>query len=423
MWEVPMRIIETGDPAVWEARSSGHVGVFFFGLSFLLVGLFVMSLPLGLFPVEGDTAPWYMLVPFGSIFAAVGLGLMAGRRGIVIDRQRHRVVRWYGLLFPMVRRESLLGLCDRLALTREVRKSEKSTRIVYPVRLESTAQDGIIHIEEPLDYQEARRTAESLAGFLRLPLVDLSSGKEVVREPDRLDESIRERARRTGEEMPDAVAPPQMRSTLQEESGTLHIQIPPTGVTAVHRFCLIATLILVGVAAFVVTPFLELEVPDPMSYLLIGFMGAGFVLLPLVSVLSRVAQKARSRCTVQASRSLLRVEQGKKVTEIFADELEELEIHESAPPAGITQAPDGRLMIDKSAVRQGPGNRRLPSTGSGQMTPVGPVLSFLMSAMMKTGPGTSISARSDKKSVRFGAGLGKEELFYIYARLKRTMAA
>jgi hypothetical protein len=339
MGEVPMRIVKTGDPAVWEARSSGHVGLFFFGLSCLLVGLFVMSLPLGLVPVEGDTAPWYMLVPFGSIFAMVGLGLMAGRRGIVIDRQRHRVVRWYGLLCPMVRRESLLGLCDRLALTREVRKSDKSTRIVYPVRLEGNAQDAVIHIEEPLDYQEARRTAESLARFLRLPLMDLSSGKEVVREPDRLDESIRERARRTEEEMPDAVAPPQMRSTLREESGTLHIQVPPTGVTAVHRFYLIATLVFIGVAAFVVTPFLEFEVRDPMSYLFIGFIGVGFVLLPLVSVLSRVAEQARSQCTVQASRSLLRVEQGRKVTEIFADELEELGIHESPPPAGITQAP------------------------------------------------------------------------------------
>ena len=418
-----MKIVETGDPAVWEARSSGHVGVFFFGLPFFLVGLFVMSLPLGLVPVEGDAGPWYVVVPFGSIFAMVGLGLMAGRRGIVIDRQRHRVVRWYGLLCPMVRRESLLDLCDRLALTREVRKSDKSTRVVYPVRLEGNAQDAVIHIEEPLDYQEARRTAESLAGFLRLPLVDLSSGKEVVREPDRLDESIRERARRTGEEMPDAVAPPKTRSTLREESGTLHIQIPPTGVTAVHRFYLVATLIFIGVAAFVVMPFLEFEVQDPMSYLFIGFIGVGFVLLPLVSVLSRVAEQARSGCTVQASRSFLRVEQGKRVTEIFADELEELGIHESPPPAGITKAPDGRLMIDKSALSQGSRNRRFASTGSGQMTPVGPVLSFLISAMMKTAPGPSISARSDRKSVRFGAGLGKEELLYIYARLKRIMAA
>jgi hypothetical protein len=418
-----MKIVSTGDPEIWEAKSSGHVGLFFFGLPFLLAGLFVLSMPLGLIPVQGDSPPWYFAVPFGSIFSLIGLGLMTGRRGVIIDRRRGRLVKWYGLIVPMIRKDHMLGFCDRLALTREVRKSDKSTQIVYPISLEGDAQEKAICIEEPLDYQEARSTAEALAGFLRLPLVDLSSGKEVVREPERLDESIRDRARRTGEEMPDAVAPPQMRSTLQEESDTLHIQIPPTGVTAVHRFHLIVVLIFIGVTAFILRPFLKMDVQDPMGYLFIGLIGAGVVVLPLISVLSRVGGQARTRCTVQASQSILRVEQGKRVTEIFADELEELELHESALPTGITKAQDGQLMIDKGALSKGSRARSFTSTGPGQTTPAGPVLSFLMSAMMPTATGPSIMARSDSKSVQFGAGLGKEELFYIYARLKRIMAA
>ena len=211
-----MRIIETGDPEIWEAKSSGHVGLFIFGLPFLLAGLFVMSQPLGLVPAEGNPGPWYMLVPFGSIFALVGLGLMTGRRGIIIDRRRHRVVKWYGLLVPMMRTEHMIVLCDRLDVSREVRTSDDSTQIVYPVRIEGNAQEKPVCIEEPLDYQQARATAESLARFLGLPVVDRSSGQEVVREPDRLDESLRERARRTGEEIADAAVPPQMRSTLQQ---------------------------------------------------------------------------------------------------------------------------------------------------------------------------------------------------------------
>lgn len=418
-----MRIVETSRPEVWEAISSGHAGLFLFGLPFFLAGFFVMSLSLGLIPVEGDSGPWYFLVPFGSVFSMVGLVLMVGRRGIVIDRQRHRVVKWYGLLVPMIRRESLLTLCDRLALTREVRRSDKSTRIVYPVRLEGSAQEQAIHIVEPLDYQEARRTAESLSEFLRLPLVDLSSGTEVVREPERLDESIRERARRTREEIPEAVAPPQIRSALEEESGTLRIQIPPTDVTAVHRLHLVAAVIFIGITAFILTPMLASDARDPMSYLFIGLLGAGFVVLPLVSTLSRVAGQARRGCTVQASPSVLRIEQGKRVTEIFADELEELEVCDSPLPAGIKVGPDGRLMIDKSALSRERRNQPFTSAGSGQMTPVGPVLSFLLSAMMKMAPGPSIMARSDRKTVRFGAGLAKEELSYLYARLKRILAA
>jgi len=418
-----VRILETGDPEVWEAKSTGHGGLVIFGLPFLLAGLFVMSTPLGLVPIGGDAGPWYIVVPFGSIFALVGLGLTTGRRGIIIDRSGQRMVKWYGLLIPMVRREDMIGLCDRLIVTREERTSDDSTQIVYPVRLEGIAQEKAVCIEDPVDYQQARPTAESLARFLRLPLVDRSSGKEVVRESDRLDESLRERARRTDEEIPEVAPPSQMRSTLQQESDTLQIRIPPTGVTLLHRLHLIGVLIFIGVAAFVVRSFLDVGVQDPMSYLFLGLIVAGFVILPLIAVFSRLAGQAKRGCTVQASRSLLRVEQGKTVTEIFVDELEELEIHVSPLPAGITMAPDGRVMIDKSAVRQGSQDRRFTSTGEGQMTPVGPVLSFFLSVMMKTAPGPCIMARSDKKTVRFGAGLGEEELLYIHARLKGVVAA
>ena len=80
-----MRIIDAGDPEIWEAKSTGHVGLFFFGLPFLLAGLFVLSMPLGLIPVQGDSPPWFFAVPFGSIFALIGLGLMTGRRGVIIE--------------------------------------------------------------------------------------------------------------------------------------------------------------------------------------------------------------------------------------------------------------------------------------------------------------------------------------------------
>lgn len=417
-----MRILSTDDPEIWEARSSGHGPLFLFGLPFLLVGLFVMSTPLGVIPLEGDSPPAYIMVPFGMIFTLVGLGLIAGRKSVLIDRRRGRMVKGYGLLIPMIRREQTLGLCDRLALEREVRKTDKSTQTVYPVRLEGGGQGKAILIEEPADYKQARATAESLAEFLCLPLADRSSGKEVVREPDRLDESIRDRARRNREEMPEAVAPPRMRSILREESGTLTIQIPPRGVTAAHRFQLLGFLLFVGAAVFVLRPFLEFEVQDPKGLLLVGLIGAGALLLPASFLVSRLAGQARMRATVQASRGLLRVEQGKKVTEIFADELEELEIHESKLPAGITRSPEGRWMIDKGALREGSRHHRFAAAGNGETVPLGPVLSCLMTAVLPMGAGPRIMARSDKNTVWFGAGLDREELFFLYTRLRKILA-
>ena len=421
--EVAVRIIETGDPEIWEAKSSGHVGLFFFGLPFLLAGLFVMGQPLGLVPVDGDPGPWYMMVPFGSIFALVGLGMMTGRRGILIDRRRHRITKWYGLLIPMVRREHMLGLQDRLVVTREVRKSDKSTRIVYPVRLGGSAQEKAVSIEEPLDYQQARATAESLAGFLRLPLVDRSSGKEVVRESDRLDESLRERARRTDEEIPEVAPPSQMRSALREESGSLIVRIPPTGVTLAHRLQMIGVLIFVGVAVFMLAPFAAIGFEDPASMLLIGLICVGFGLLPVLGVLLQILGQARRGCTVEASRSFLRVEKGRKVAEIFVDELEELAVPDPGLPAGIRKGPDGRFMIDRDAAHRKSGPGRFAQANPGRMTPAGPVLSYVISALYRTKAGPCIMARSDKTTVRFGHGLSREELLYIHAQLKGVLAA
>ena len=81
---------------------------FLFGLPFLLAGLFVMQIPLGLIPMEGSPGPLpsVFVVLFGSVFAAVGAGLVFGRSGIIMDRGRGRVVQWWGLLVPMKRRST-----------------------------------------------------------------------------------------------------------------------------------------------------------------------------------------------------------------------------------------------------------------------------------------------------------------------------
>ena len=77
------------DSGTLELRSGGGC-LSVFGLPFLLAGLFVMQIPLGLIPVEGSPGPLpsVFVVLFGSVFAAVGAGLVFGRSGIVMDRGR-----------------------------------------------------------------------------------------------------------------------------------------------------------------------------------------------------------------------------------------------------------------------------------------------------------------------------------------------
>ncbi len=82
-------------------------------------------------------------------------------------------------------------------------------------------------IDAPTDYQEARSTGEFLARFLQRSLEDISTGKRVVRDPEHLDESLRERVRRTQEDVRSLPPPPlEMRSKIEQTGEGVEIEIP-----------------------------------------------------------------------------------------------------------------------------------------------------------------------------------------------------
>ena len=97
------------DAGTLEIRSGGGC-LSVFGLPFLLAGLFVMQIPLGIIPVEAHRGPLpsVFVVLFGSVFAAVGAALVFGRSGIVLDRGPRPDHQWWGLLVPMKRTECML---------------------------------------------------------------------------------------------------------------------------------------------------------------------------------------------------------------------------------------------------------------------------------------------------------------------------
>ena len=68
-----MAYVDQGDPDLLVFRSGGGL-LTLFGLPFLLAGLFVIALTLGLVSIEGDVPPLAFGLPFGGIFAAVGAG-------------------------------------------------------------------------------------------------------------------------------------------------------------------------------------------------------------------------------------------------------------------------------------------------------------------------------------------------------------
>jgi hypothetical protein len=401
------------DAGTIEFRSGGGC-LSVFGLPFLLAGLFVVQIPLGIIPVAYDRgSPWLplFLLIFGGIFTTVGACLVFGRSGIIIDRTRGRIVQWWGLLVPMKRSERMLDGIHQVEMNFSAGDSDSAA--TWPVCLSGEGIAKPIAVVQPVNFAEARQVAEDLSRFLRKPLVDSSTGERVTRDPDYLDESYRDRARRTGEAA--AVVPPEppgMRTRVERtgEGYVFHIPGPP--LSGLHYIPVLFPLAFAGAVAWFFLPaLLTLPMPDWIRYFFLGFIGLFFIAGPVVSTLLNVLRLKNQFERITVTKAFLRVEalkQGKRSTvEIPIDELEDL------------VAPTVRYVMDTVEV---PGMKKIPlgNTGTPRMPDRRPVPRFLLSLMKMTGS-KGIIARSDKAVVEFAGGLDEAEVAYLFALIRKTI--
>jgi len=400
------------DPDVLEMRNGGGC-ISVFGAPFLLAGLFMLQIPLGLVPVENsDSLPWYLFILFGGVFTAVGGSLVFGRSGLILDRRRKLIVQWRGLMVPMERKEQVLDEVKRIVIQQDSGDSDSGPS--YPVKLEGDRLKAV-NIVSPPDYQEARRVAEELARFLSRPVEDSSSGVKVVREPDRLDESLGERILRTREDtfhLPPAPFP--MRTKITETAEGLMLEIPGRGITGSHWLQTGIVLVFVGVVVYFFSGFLRLPAPPFIRYLFGGFLVIFFILGPLLAALRYMKREARRSTRITVTPGLLRVEErgGRKtqITEIPGDELEELDLLTGKGIQNSIRMPDQSPRLD------------LPETGLPRLPDGRPIPKILVSLMrLANSPG--MIARSDAASVQFGSGLPEEELRYIHARIRKVLTS
>ncbi len=201
-----------------------------FGLPFLLAGLALIATVF--IPGEmrgGDDIPWYVGFPAGGLFALVGGLMVFGRAQHRIDRRQAVVESSFTALVTLRRKQIPLGRFRYVWVTREVRSSRgrsgsSRSATVYPVRL--AGDRDRIDWETVSSPERARRSAEELAKFVRLPLHDSSTGTEQIREADTLDESLRGRASR---ECLDVVVPDRpalLRSIVTRRGDTVRVTFP-----------------------------------------------------------------------------------------------------------------------------------------------------------------------------------------------------
>jgi hypothetical protein len=401
------------DAGTLEFRSGGGC-LSIFGLPFLLAGLFVMQIPLGIIPVEGSTGPLpsVFVVLFGSVFTVVGAGLVFGRSGIILDRGRGRVVQWYGLLVPMKRTEYMLDAIRHVEM--DFSRGDSDSADTWPVRLSGEGIAKPIVVAQPVDFAEARQMAEELSRFLRKPLADSSTGERVTRDPDHLDESYRDRARRTGEAAAAVPSEPSgIRSRVERTGDGYVFHIPGPPISWLHYVPVLFPVAFAGAVAWFILPaILTLPMPDFIRYVALGFIGLFFIAGPIVSALLNVLRLKNQFERVTVTKAFLRVEalkQGKRSTvEIPVDDLEDL------------VAPTVRSIMETIEV---PGMKKIPlgNTGTPRM-PDGRQVPRLLLSLMKMRGSRGIVARSDRTVVEFAGGLDEAEVAYLFALIRKTIA-
>lgn len=357
------------------------VGIFLFLLDVVLVGTIVTDQHFG-----RDSEQLIVVVIMSSIFIMSSIALIFGRYGVTINRQTKNLSIWWGLLVPFYSTKHLVSKFQNVFIASEQRRSKNNTYTVFVVYLRNEETNHKVRIEENVEYLKSRRTAEILAKFLKMQLKDASTDQMVVRNYTELDETVRDRVRRTGklQDIPELSNLSKIQQKL--EGKDIVIQIPKSGWGCVS----IALMIFADLILFMFIIFATINIPANidkpwMDWIPIAL--PGLVMLIFVGIFGGIAIYLITFHTeIRVSPTRLLVKKisavSSNIQEIPTNQLEELYIS------------------DKNRIGENSAKAEFHWLGN-QM----------------------LIARSDYTDISFGAGLSPAELKWLLAVIENTVSA
>jgi hypothetical protein len=279
-----------------------------FGMPFLLGGIFVMLAAVGIVPISGTVpAVARLVLPLmGLAFTAVGSVLAFGRSWTTVDTGRGIVVKEWGLLVPMRSRTHQLESYNAVRLGFERGDSDSADR--FPISLKATAGPWLL-LDNPTQYAEARRRAAAVAAHLQLELEDATTDHPVRLAAHDADRSFTARAAAAADLEPPAARPPGNRvvATTGAQGVVVEISQPPA-----HPLAFAALLLPLAVPLFAFGPlrafFAQTRTPGVVGWTFLGFLTFLFGVLPALGAFNAWRRARRGRTIVTVSPEGVRVE-------------------------------------------------------------------------------------------------------------------
>jgi hypothetical protein len=356
--------------------------------------LSLFGLPSGIARIE-KASEWKRLALglMSPVSIGVGSALLFGRRWLKLDMSSGSLIRRYGLLIPMLDRERSVGDFTAVVIAFEM-VADSPDR--YPVRLMArNGKDVVISSLE--QFEKARKQAEFLSRFLRLPLADTTTDHELVVSPERASETLQERLSSGQTKAGGALRPPTMRCNVDEARRKLTIVIPGRmSLTAVFSV-LVACAVILILLPVLWGLFSRTETLVGVRFVFLGFLLFGFGFVPLGAAI-----KLARGMVVRAPRTGLEIERRGvwRTRTIAVSAIDILDVDYSTF--------DGIL---KSAKR---------STGVTKAT-LGGAESQWFVALKRWVPTKDIVVKSRQGLVTFGEGLAAEELRFLKSVLTKAI--
>jgi hypothetical protein len=334
------------------------------------------------------------------VFLGLGSVMLFGRRWLTLDLGRGSVIRRQGLLIPMRTEVRRLSEFTAVAVGFDPGDSDSPER--YPVHLRAASAKDFV-ISTPAQFSEARKQAEYLSRFLRLPLADRTTDHETVVSPEHAFDSLRDRLLRSAAETERPIPPPGMLSKVTESSGEAIVVIPGARFPLSGVFgVLVPVVILLGVIPAIMRVLSRNlgSAGVSVAFLIVLLLIFG---IPAIIVSAKLTlDSMRRRTTVKASPAGLVIEQRSagrtRIKVLSASDI--LDIDQSTV--------GGALESKRNSLRMTPSGG---ATGKG-----------LLTTLREWVPGQGIVVKSRQEVITIGQALPASELEYLRWVLRKSLA-